>query len=223
MKCNKILQLIIFFLVLAFCRETQASLSEDELRQWSQEKAELLLSTFNQKDIAEKHARLDELFLSYVDLEYIGKFVVGKYWREMTEEQKATYIGLFKRYALGLYKTFPLDFDVSQLKYEITKINIKGNEAEVSAFIDIGDMVSQGMSNVIPFSLRLHDKAGQLRIIDIKLAESSLILSYRSKFYEIITRNDNDIEWFLEDLTDMTNSVERNNELKLQNSYNLTK
>ena len=44
MKCNKILQLIIFFLVLAFCRETQASLSEDELRQWSQEKAELLLS-----------------------------------------------------------------------------------------------------------------------------------------------------------------------------------
>lgn len=219
MNCNKFFQLIIFFLMLFICKNTQASFNESELRIWSQEKAELLLSTFNQNDIAQKYAKLDELFINYVDLEYIGKFVVGKYWREMTDEQKTTYISLFKRYSLGLYKTFPLDFDTSQVKYEITAIDIKGDKAEVSAYVDIGKVTQQHASHVIPFSLKLHKKDNKLQIIDIKLAESSLILSYRSKFYEIFTRNDNEIEWFLEDLTDMTISVERNNELKLQNRY----
>lgn len=36
-------------------------------------------------------------------------------------------------------------------------------------------------------------------ITDIKVAESSLILSYRGRFYQMIADADEEMEWFLED------------------------
>ena len=48
-----------------------------------------------------------------------------------------------------------------------------------------------------------------IKIIDLKLGESSLILSYRSRFYEMIAQNDDDIDWFLTDLGDITEAAER--------------
>ena len=218
MKSKNFLQLIILFFALLFGRSSYALPTEAELRLWAKDKAELLLATFNEKDVEKKYSSLDELFINYVDLEYIGKFVVGKYWREMTTEQKEYYLSLFKRYSMGLYKTFPLTFDSSQIKYEITEIIKRGNEAEVSAVVKLDSKPGQ-TNNAIPFTLRLHETKGALQIIDIKLAESSLILSYRGKFYEMIATNDGDIVWFLEDLSDMADSIERNNQLILQNNY----
>lgn len=46
-----------------------------------------------------------------MDLDYISRFVVGKYWRQMSAEQQKKYQELFTRYALNVYKGFPLSFD----------------------------------------------------------------------------------------------------------------
>ncbi len=219
MKSKKFLKLIIFFLSVFCWENASASMTEKDVRAWAQDKGERLLNTFNMKNAEEKYAALDELFLNHVDLDYVGKFVVGKYWKEMSPEQQQQYLPLFKRYALGLYKTFPLDFDVSKIIYEITRVEIRGNEAEVSAVVDVGKIMGGQQSSVIPFSLRIRDNGGQLQIIDIKLAESSLILSYRGKFYGMIAANDEDISWFLEDLEDLAVSAEKNNQLNLQNNY----
>ena len=62
---------------------------------------------------------------------------------------------------------------------------------------------------------RIHKVGGKLKIIDLKLAESSLILSYRGRFYEMLRRNDDEIEWFLEDLELITSSAEQQNQMTL--------
>ena len=56
----------------------------------------------------------------------------------------------------------------------------------------------------------------KLKIIDLKLAESSLILSYRGRFYEMLRSVDDEIEWFLEDLEMITASAEAQNQMKLE-------
>ena len=58
-----------------------------------------------------------------------------------------------------------------------------------------------------------------VKIVDVKVAESSLLLSYRSKFYEMIAQADNEIDWFLEDLTDITFTMEENLKQKVIWSY----
>ena len=72
------------------------------------------------------------MFLNDVDLDYVGKFVVGKYWRQMTPEQRERYIPLFKRYSLSLYKNFPLSFDF-KINFKITGVKLDRDYADVTA------------------------------------------------------------------------------------------
>ena len=51
---------------------------------------------------------------------------------------------------------------------------------------------------------------------DLKIAESSLLVTYRERFNKMIHQdNDDEIDWFLDDLMALTEDKERENELKL--------
>jgi len=172
-----------------------------------------LLETFQEKNIKERYAKLDNLFDKYVDVNYVAKFVVGRYWRDMSAEQKDEYVKVFGRYVKAIYKTFPLDF-VSRLSYQVLGAEQGQGFTNVNAQIKIAadkDIPAQEFL----LSFRLHRDNGEIRLVDIKFAESSLLLSYRGKFYEMIAVDDGDLEWFIEDLADITTSAEQSNNRKL--------
>lgn len=87
---------------------------------------------------------------------------------------------------------------------------------DVTAAVDVGGKNEQEKPQVFLVTFRLAEKNSELRIIDLKLAESSLILSYRTRFYELFAADDGDVEWFLEDLENMTSSAEKANDLRSQ-------
>lgn len=216
MKSNCFLRLIIFFVLLTLALPAAAEpLSEAEARAFGETKGRELLNTFAEKDPAVKYKKLDELFLNYVDLDYISRFVVGKYWRQMTPEQRERYIPLFKRYSLSLYKNFPLSFDF-KINFKITGVKLDRDYADVTADISLDGRQQPGQpAEKFLVGFRIHKVGGKLKIIDLKLAESSLILSYRGRFYEMLRRNDDEIEWFLEDLELITSSAEQQNQMTL--------
>ncbi len=218
MKSNYFLRLIIgCFMLLGAGSASAAPISGAEAKSWADEKGQMLLESFSEPDMAKRYEKLDELFLNYVDLEYIGKFVMGKYWRQMTPEQQTFYQELFRRYALAIYKGFPLNFDASKIKYELGGARPGPSYTDVTANILFETSLKKGQSEIerILIEFRLHRVNGEIRLIDLKLAESSLILSYRSRFAEMIMKNDGDIGWFLEDLEMITASAEQTNEEKL--------
>lgn len=215
MKSNKILQLIVILLcVLGSFEVKAAAISDDEAIAWADDKANLLLSTFAEKDVMLRYQNLDKLFLEYVDLDYVGKFVSGKYWKTMSAEQQKRYLGVFKRYALSTYKGFPLSF-AAKVKYKINGVSHIGDNTNVVAELDLGEEVN-GIKNLL-LEIRMHRKNNKIQIVDIKVAESSLILSYRNRFYEMFARNDGDVDWFIEDLEEITSSAEQNNQERLDN------
>lgn len=219
MNCKKYLQLIIVCLSLAFPQVAGASeIGAAEARSWAQDRGNLLLTTFQEKNLAVKYKKLDELFLKYVDLDYISKFVIGKHWREMTSEQQRQYQSLFKRYALGVYKSFPLTFE-EEIKFEILNADVQPDYTDVAAQIDLGRNFSDASQSPkkINVVFRLKKNNG-IKLVDIKLAESSLILSYRNRFYQMVADADGDMTWFLEDLETVTVSTEKTNRMKLENA-----
>lgn len=216
MKSKKILQLIIVcFCMMFFANARAENIGASEAKSWAQTKGNLLLSTFQEKDLAIKYAKLDELFLNYVDLDYISKFVIGKHWKEMSVDQQQRYQPLFKRYALGVYKSFPLTFQ-NEIKYEILNADVRPDYTDVTAIIDLAGNLKDINQQKINVVFRLTKKNEEIKIIDIKLAESSLILSYRNRFYQMVADTDGDIEWFLEDLETVTQSTEQTNQSKLK-------
>ena len=213
MKSNLFLRVISVLVTILFFGQAQAAaLTPSQAQGWAEENGRLLLETFREKDVYKRYQDLDKLLLEYIDLEYIGQFVVGKYWRTMSAEQQAEYQQIFKRYALALYKTFPLDF-VDSLSYEVGQAYEDGKFVVVPATVHVA--LGRDRPQDILLQFRLHNTQSGTKLVDIKLAESSLILSYRSKFYEIIAADDGEMSWFLEDLEAMAISAEKNNQLYL--------
>ena len=151
-----------------------------------------------------------------IDLDYIGKFVVGKYWRQMSKEQQERYIPLFKRYSLSLYKSFPLSFSLD-IDFKVTNVKQEKDYADITTqiILDEPELAAQNQNKILVV-FRVHKVKDKLKIIDLKLAESSLILSYRGRFYEMIRELDDEMEWFLEDLETITVSAEQQNQMKLE-------
>lgn len=215
MKSKNFLQLIIFcFSIFGALPTAAATISNTEAKAWAQDKGNLLLDTFQEQNIAQKYQKLDELFLNHVDLEYIAKFVIGKHWKEMSAEQRGRYNDLFTRYALSVYKSFPLTFE-NKIDFNIISAEVRPDYTDVIASIDLGAPIENQTQQKLSVVFRLVKKGSNIKLIDIKLAESSLILSYRNRFYEMIAKNDGDIEWFLEDLEAITQSTEQTNQQKL--------
>lgn len=221
MKSNIFLRVIIGCLVLLTAITSRAaSLSKKEALDFAATKGKELLMSFQQPDLEKRYKELDDMFITYIDIDYVSKFVVGKYWRQMTAEQQQKYKDIFVRYGLSYYKTLPLDY-AKNLTYEI-----KGAETE-GAFVNVATNVRIQLGQEtqdITLIFRLHKNNDVIKAVDVKVAESSLLLAYRSKFYEMISQNDGEIMWFLEDLEDLAASMEQNlreNVLKQQNSLEL--
>ena len=212
MKSNLFLRVIIFLFCIQIAKPVYAdAVPAAQAQKWVEDKGQQLLIAFGESDIIKKYAALDEMFVKYIDLDYVAKFVMGKYWRQMTEQQQSEYQGLFKRYALSIYKSFPLDFDADKIKFEIVKTIPEKNRTAVRVKVNIDEIAKSQQNNMadIYVDFLVSQKDNQIKIVDLKLGESSLILSYRSRFYEMIAKDDDEVAWFLEDLADITEAAER--------------
>ncbi len=207
MKSNIFLRVIIGCLMLLathVCRA--ADLSEKEALDFAATKGKELLMAFQEPNLSKRYETLDNMALTYIDIDYISQFVMGKYWRQMTQEQRLRYKDVFKRYGLAFYKTLPLDF-AKNLTYDISGAQAEGKFVNVAATVHVS-LGQESQSVMLVF--RLHRVNGIVKAVDVKVAESSMLLAYRGKFYEMLAQTDGEIEWFLEDLEDLTFSMEQN-------------
>lgn len=208
------LQLIILFFGLSYGASVSAkvNITEKEAENWAAHKGEELLQVLAETDLDVKYAALDRILLQDVDLDYAAKFVVGKYWRKMTEEQKKRYVPAFKRYATALYKKYPLNFGEGMIKYQVEKAIPDKDVMNVWCLISlVGNDNSENNNATSGFKVLfvLTNNNGHIQLRDLKIGESSLLFSYRDKFYKMIHEDsDDEIDWFLDDLENMAGDEE---------------
>ncbi len=219
MKSNLFLRVIsVLMLLICLTAEARAAISAPQAKAWAEDNGRLLLETFREADMVKRYAKLDVLLEKFIDLPYVARFVVGRFWREMSAEQQAVYQALFRRYALALYKTFPLDF-VNDLSYEVGAAVVEKNDTVVTAVVHVRLNPNNPPQDFV-LQFRLRETADGIKLADIKLAESSLILSYRSRFYELIAADDGDMGWFIEDFETMVQSAEKHSAEILSHTQN---
>ena len=112
-----------FFCYFIFINIAVASQLQDErVISWINDTGRKLIDVLSNPDIEEKYTKLETIFNEDIDTEYMARFVIGKYWKMMNEEQQQRYLGLFNRYAISLYKNYPLNFDTKGLDFNIISI-----------------------------------------------------------------------------------------------------
>lgn len=207
MKIKYFLRLIILFLlVLLPFGSANAVLNTTTAQNWASEKGEQILHILAQPTSAEKYASLDKILTQDVDLDHAARFAVGKYWKKMTPAQQEQYVQLFERYIAILYRDYPLEIPAGSVQFAIDKTIMDKNKAFVWCRIFLlapQDSTEDKTTFKVLFVLAENNK--RIQVQDLKVEESSLLMAFRDRFYKMIHQdNDDEIEWFLEDLSAIT-------------------
>ena len=118
------------------------------------------------------------LMLESFDLEGIGKWVVGRYWRRIPKSERAEYLKLFENFIVATYsKRFRV---YTKAKLKINGITRQKNSAFVSTQID------RKNSKPIRVTWRIKLSNGNYKIIDIVVEGVSWIQTQRSEFVSVI-------------------------------------
>ena len=201
--------LSIFIFSSSIAHASKPAISSFEATEWANSKGKELLLTLSEKDIQLKHQKLDRMFIEYVNLDIISKFVIGKYAKLMNTEQMITYKDLFQRYVLSLYKRFNLNIDTSKIDFEITSVNEQPKYTNVVCNINIAKLINNPEQLPIPAKFKLiRGVNNTIQAVDVEIAEVSLVIEYRKRFYQMIKDESENISWFLEKFSDIVEANE---------------
>lgn len=141
----------------------------------------------------EKDARFEKLFNEYLDLDYIGKFVLGRYWKTATAKQREDFIKVYREFNI---KTWSKRFD----EFKGKKFDFDGttpSSSEGQIFVNTSVKMNEGAPVKVLWRVKDGD---QLKIVDIIIENVSLAITARNEYTAYIKKAPGGVDDLIEDL-----------------------
>ena len=184
---NTLLKVIfIFFLLIT-------SIKADEATDWLGNEIDSILDAYKNTQISkvERFALIEETINSNFAGAGIAKFVAGKSWVSANKDTKKAYVKIFKKHlALNIASMMQ---GYSDQDYIFTK-SVFDDKNKVN-LIDM-EIISDTGSLVVTW--RLKKSKEKYYVIDLLVADISLIVTKRSEFNSMIKKVDNSLEKFID-------------------------
>lgn len=147
----------------------------------------------------EKRAAMTKEINAAVDVDGVGRFCLGRYWRQATPQQQRQYLQLFHQVLvtnitskLGEYKG---------VSFTMGRSRMQGDDAVVSTTVNRPNNPPTAVDWIIA------DPGTSPKIVDVVAEGTSLRLTQRSDYASYLVHNNNSIEALI---TAMRNQVEAN-------------
>jgi len=134
--------------------------------------------TFSQSD---RKTEFRNILETKFNLKAIGKFVLGRYWKQASEEEKEIFLRLFKETTIATYASRFQD-------YTSEKFLILGSRPEPDGGITVLTQITRPDGQKISINWKLFEKKGELRIYDVSLEGISMGITQRSEFATVIKK-----------------------------------
>ena len=131
---------------------------------------------------AERLSRFRQLFQADFDGAEIARFVLGRYWRSASEEERQEFLKLFEDYVVYVYGTRLSDFNGETFR-------VRGSRPDGNGTIVSTDVFSPGATAPIKVDWRLIAENGGFKITDVIIEGISLLATQRSEFASVIQRH----------------------------------
>ena len=198
-NCKILIFFLSFFLVFAFkAKASQLEVAEDLIRDVSSNAIEILSSEENNED--EKFEAFRILLDENVNTNLIAKFVIKKYWKDLTSKQQKEFTNLFKIYII---KSYSLKLN----SYSGEIISITGSKKLNEKYILVNSKVSKEEQNTgieVDWRVKIEDE--KMKIVDLVVEGISLAVAQRAEFTSIMENNNDDIEVLLLKLQNFINN-----------------
>lgn len=187
------LAMIVPVLVLTYSQPSHANTPTEEAQALVQSLSDKATALLNQPDATSKQ-RVEAfrgLLQQYFASSAIGKWVLGRYWRQATESEQKEYLRLFEDYVVyGYVKRFG-SYSGEKLKI----VRAASNDSQsVTVF---SEFISPGGEKPIRVDWRVGHKAGTYRITDVMVEGTSLSQTLRSDFASTIHQGGGSVESLL--------------------------
>ena len=178
----------IFFLSVILFFNT--SLFADEASDWLRKEIDIILNAYLNENISneERFLMIEQTINENFAGTGIAKFIAGNAWTKASKETKKNYVKSFKRH-LSLNIASMMQ-GYSDKKYELSSSKIDKNKVilvNMEIFSDTGSVV---------VTWRLKEAKNRLFVIDLLVADISLVVTKRSEFNSMLKNVDYNLEEF---------------------------
>lgn len=173
-----------FLLVMALCLALPQAARADEASEFIDGIGKRVVAVLSDKGLSDgaKETQLQALFKECVDVDWIGKFVLGKYWRTASEAQQQRYIANYSGFLIKSYTSKFKEYTGSET-YKIlgSKTDDQGRTVVTM------ELVRPDQAGVM-VDYKLRKDGGELRVFDIVVEGVSLLTTQRSEFASVVSR-----------------------------------
>ena len=198
MKTKKVKYLFIFIFVLSFITKSH-SLEPNIFVQSTVNRASQILSENTSKET--KIEELRKVALDTVDIRGIGFYTLGKFRKNLSDEQKQKYSELFKEYFLK-------SFSSRLAEYTNPKIDVQSQEKLSDTYTIVSSiLVATSERPEVKIQWRVYTKDPDKPLIrDLIIEGLSLARTQKEEFSSIIQSNDGDIQALFSSLKKFINN-----------------
>lgn len=144
--------------------------------------------------ITERNQRFERLFTENLDLDFIGKYVLGRYWRTANAQQRREFINLYRDFNVKIWSKRFDEFKGKKFIFEGTSAANNPNQV----FVNTSVPMKEGKPASVKW--RVYDHNGKLKIIDIIIENVSLAQTARNEYTSFIAKSPKGIDGLLENL-----------------------
>lgn len=191
---------VISFFAISFFVATPAMAENDErAKAFVQKLGDEAIAMLAVEQTQEQFAiDFSNLLTRYFDVKTIGRFTLGKHWRDATEAEQKEFLSLFKKMIVSIYSEKFQDY--TNEKFRVVQAVVKNKrDSIVTSQIEF-----DGERPPIRLEWRVRNKKSGLQIIDLSIEGVSMSITQRSDFTSVITRGGG-IEALLERMREQYN------------------
>lgn len=132
--------------------------------------------------VEQKRAQVAEVLRAAVDIEGVGRFILGRWWNVATEAERREYLQLFEEIIIrNLSSRFG---ELAGVRFTIGRAQPRAEEDVL-----VSTEVTQPGSQPFALDWLVAEVGGQPKVVDVIAEGASLRLTTRSEYSAVISRN----------------------------------
>lgn len=147
-----------------------------------------------------------ELFLENCQLRYIGRFVLGQYWKKLDNSNQEEFLEAFTNSVIMGWAVKFNSFKGGTL--EINSVNKSENPNSSDYFINSTMTFTDGMKPAEVIWRERKDKSGNIKVVDIIIEGVSMAMTYRNEYRSVLQRNNGNVRDLISSLDIKTQELQ---------------
>ena len=136
--------------------------------------------------VAQRRERVAAVLRKSVDIQGVGRFIIGRWRRQATPQEQADYMRLFEE---TLIRNLSSRFG----EYQGVRFSLGRTQQRTEDDVLVNTLIERANSATFALDWRVAEVGGQPKIVDVIAEGTSMRLTQRSEYSSVVTRNNGQI------------------------------